>query len=170
MDHVASRGYDVYALDLRGMGSSDHPADYSAIDILSRVQDAMAVARHIVANTGVAPVVVGWSQGGGDHGTSSCVSLATRSRCVGFLSVPGNGFFVPPQFVHCCRVWSPAAQIDICQRQISYTPSCLVLILSRASRLSGLTRLPPSWPCEDRLTRPSITLSPTPATSNRTDV
>jgi pimeloyl-ACP methyl ester carboxylesterase len=81
MDHVASRGYDVYALDLRGMGSSDHPADYSAIDILSRVQDAMAVARHIVANTGVAPVVVGWSQGGGDHGTSSCVSLATRSRC-----------------------------------------------------------------------------------------
>lgn len=33
------------------MGSSDHPADYSTIDILNRVQDAVAVATYIVANT-----------------------------------------------------------------------------------------------------------------------
>jgi len=28
MDYLAVRGYDVYALDLRGMGTSDHPANY----------------------------------------------------------------------------------------------------------------------------------------------
>ena len=64
MDYLAARGYDVYALDLRGMGSSDHPTDYSSIDIVSRVQDVAAVAAYIVANAGQAPVVVGWSQGG----------------------------------------------------------------------------------------------------------
>ena len=64
MDYLARRGYDVYSLDLRGMGSSDHPANYFTIDIVSRVQDAVAVASYIVANTGRAPVVVGWSQGG----------------------------------------------------------------------------------------------------------
>src|SRR5690348_9508093 len=28
MDYLAIRGYDVYALDMRGMGTSDHPASY----------------------------------------------------------------------------------------------------------------------------------------------
>jgi pimeloyl-ACP methyl ester carboxylesterase len=98
MDYVASRGYDVYALDLRGMGSSDHPSNYSAIDIVNRVQDAVAVASYIVANTGRAPVVVGWSQGGVITGLLAA-SAPQLVAGVGFFSVPADGFFVPPQFV-----------------------------------------------------------------------
>jgi len=55
--------YDVYALDLRGMGLSDQPANYFNIDILNRVSDALAVARHIVQNTGRIPVVRGFYKG-----------------------------------------------------------------------------------------------------------
>jgi len=98
MDYLASNGYDVYALDLRGMGSSDHPADYSEADILARVQDAAAVATYIVANTGRVPVVAGWSQGG--IITALLASSAPQLVAgVGFLSVPPDGFVVPPQFV-----------------------------------------------------------------------
>jgi pimeloyl-ACP methyl ester carboxylesterase len=98
MDRLAVRGYDVYALDLRGMGSSDKPvlpANYFSIDILNRVNDAAAVATYIVASTGRAPVVMGWSQGGVITGL-----LAAKApqlvAAVGFFSVPVDGFFVPP--------------------------------------------------------------------------
>src|SRR5260370_13593201 len=47
MDHLAVEGYDVYALDLRGIGNSDKPANYFTIDIGSRVNDAVAVASYI---------------------------------------------------------------------------------------------------------------------------
>ncbi len=101
MDHLAVQGYDVYALDLRGMGSSDHPvspANYFSIDILSRVNDAAAVASYIVANTGRAPVVMGWSQGGVVTGLLAA-SAPQLVAGVGFFSVPQDGFFVPPPFV-----------------------------------------------------------------------
>jgi pimeloyl-ACP methyl ester carboxylesterase len=98
MDYLAEKGYDAYALDLRGMGSSDHPADYSTIDILNRVQDAAAVATYIVASTGRIPVVAGWSQGGVITGLLAA-SAPQLVAGVGFFSVPGDGFFVPPQFV-----------------------------------------------------------------------
>ncbi len=42
MDYLAVRGYDVYALDLRGMGLSDHPTNYFTIDIINRANDAVA--------------------------------------------------------------------------------------------------------------------------------
>ena len=93
MDHLAVQGYDVYALDLRGMGSSDHPP-YLTIDIVNRVNDAAAVASYIVATTGRAPVVMGWSQGGVITGllAASAPQLVTG---VGFFSVPEDGFSVP---------------------------------------------------------------------------
>jgi hypothetical protein len=56
MDYLAVRGYDVYALDLRGMGKSiprpTGPTAYFPIDILGRVRDAAAVAGYIRNNTG----------------------------------------------------------------------------------------------------------------------
>jgi pimeloyl-ACP methyl ester carboxylesterase len=101
MDYLAVRGYDVYALDLRGMGSSDHPvspANYFTIDILNRVNDAAAVATYIVASAGRAPVVMGWSQGGVITGLLAA-SAPQLVAGVGFFSVPQDGFFVPPPFV-----------------------------------------------------------------------
>jgi pimeloyl-ACP methyl ester carboxylesterase len=98
MDHLAVRGYDVYALDLRGMGASYHPANYFTIDIVNRVKDAAAVAGYIVANTGHAPVVVGWSQGGVITGLLAA-SAPQLVAGVGFFSVSQDGFFVPPPLV-----------------------------------------------------------------------
>ena len=98
MDYLAVNGYDSYALDLRGMGSSDHPANYFTIDVLNRVQDAEAVATYIVAHTGRAPVVAGWSQGGVIAGLLAA-SAPQLVAGVGFFSVPADGIFVPPPFV-----------------------------------------------------------------------
>jgi hypothetical protein len=55
MDRLASEGYDVYALDLRGMGSSEKPANYFTIDIVNRVTDVATVAGYILA--GLDPLV-----------------------------------------------------------------------------------------------------------------
>lgn len=98
MDRLAVQGYDVYAPDLRGMGTSDHPANYFTIDIVNRVNDAAAVATYIVATTGRAPVVLGWSQGGVVTGLLAA-SAPQLVAGVGFFSVPGDGFFVPPPFI-----------------------------------------------------------------------
>lgn len=98
MEYLAARGYDVYALDLRGMGSSDHPTNYFIIDIVSRVQDVAVVAGYILANTGRAPVVMGWSQGGVI--TAMLAESAPQLVAgVGFFSVPADGFYVPPPIV-----------------------------------------------------------------------
>ena len=64
MDHLATNGYDVYALDMRGMGESERPSDYTTIGLLDRVNDLEAVTSHINNTTGRRPVVAGWSQGG----------------------------------------------------------------------------------------------------------
>ncbi len=98
MDYLAVRGYDVYALDLRGMGNSDRPTNYFTIEIANRVNDAAAVASYIAANTGRAPVVMGWSQGGVITGMLAA-SAPQLVAGVGFFSVPQDGFFVPPPFV-----------------------------------------------------------------------
>ena len=98
IDHLAVHGYDVYALDLRGMGLSDHPRNYFTIDILNRVSDAVTVASYIVAHTGRAPVAVGWSQGGVITGILAA-SYPQLVAGVGLFSVAPHGFSVPPQFV-----------------------------------------------------------------------
>ena len=100
MNYLATNGYDVYALDLRGMGKSERPAppdDYNTIGLLDRVKDLEAVASFIKNTTGRPPVVLGYSQGGALTG----VLAASRPKLVsgvGLFSVPANGFFVPPEF------------------------------------------------------------------------
>jgi pimeloyl-ACP methyl ester carboxylesterase len=96
MDYLAARGYDVYAPDLRGMGLAQVNAPpYSQIDILSRVNDAIAVAQHIVDTPPhQAPVVMGWSQGGAITGLLAELRPDLVAG-VGFLSVPRDGFNVP---------------------------------------------------------------------------
>src|SRR5437660_8976204 len=50
MDYLAVRGYDVYALDLRGMGLFQvRGPPSSRVDMFSRVTDAIAVHQHCVA-------------------------------------------------------------------------------------------------------------------------
>jgi pimeloyl-ACP methyl ester carboxylesterase len=100
MNHLAKNGYDVYALDMRGMGESERPPDppdYNTIHLLDRVKDLEAVASYIKDTTGRPPVVAGFSQGGALTG----VLAATRPDLVagvGLFSVPANGFFVPLKF------------------------------------------------------------------------
>ena len=47
MNYLATNGYDVYALDMRGMGESERPLDYNTIGLLDRVKDLEAVASYI---------------------------------------------------------------------------------------------------------------------------
>ncbi|MDQ2922351.1 MAG: alpha/beta hydrolase [Acidobacteriota bacterium] len=97
MDYLATRGYDVYALDFRGMGKSDRPANYFAIGLLDRVRDLAAVASYIVATTGHRPVVAGFSQGGLLTGLLAA-SNPELVEGVGLFSVPGDGFNTPASF------------------------------------------------------------------------
>jgi pimeloyl-ACP methyl ester carboxylesterase len=102
MDYLAVRGYDVYALDLRGEGASGPPApvDYTKIDIVNRVSDAAAVAAYIQRSTTRTPVVIGWSQGGVIAGIlAAAPSTSSFVAGVGLLSVPPDGFVIPPQFL-----------------------------------------------------------------------
>jgi pimeloyl-ACP methyl ester carboxylesterase len=94
MDRLAAEGYDVYALDLRGMGSSDKPANYFSIDIINRVTDAATVAGYIYGTTHHAPVVLGWSQGGVITGLLAA-NAPQLVAGVGFFSVPRDAFSVP---------------------------------------------------------------------------
>jgi pimeloyl-ACP methyl ester carboxylesterase len=95
MDYLAVRGYDVYALDLRGMGTSTHPDSYLGIDIPSRVQDAAAAASYIVEHTGRAPVVIGWSQGGLVTGLLAATAPQLVAG-VGLLGVAPEGSLIDP--------------------------------------------------------------------------
>lgn len=100
MDYLAVRGYDVYAVDLRGMGGSRPapavPTDYFTVDIPGRVRDARAAATYISNTTGRLPVVIGWSQGGVIAGLLAASD--TQHQLVagaGLLSVAPGGFVIP---------------------------------------------------------------------------
>lgn len=100
MDHLAAEGYDVYALDLRGMGVSmpvpRMPSDYFTVDIPGRVRDATAVATYIRNTTGRVPVVMGWSQGGVIAGLLAASDTQHQLVAgVGLLSVAPSGFVIP---------------------------------------------------------------------------
>lgn len=104
MNYLATNGYDVYALDLRGMGESERPVppdDYNTIGLLDRVKDLEAVASYIKNDTKNTthrpPVVLGYSQGGALTGVLAASKPELVSG-VGLFSVPANGFFVPPEF------------------------------------------------------------------------
>jgi pimeloyl-ACP methyl ester carboxylesterase len=94
MDHLAAEGYDVYALDLRGVGLSVYSGSYFKIDLLSRLNDAVAAANYIKQTTGRRPVVLGWSQGGVITGLLAA-SAPKLVAGVGFLSVAEDGFSIP---------------------------------------------------------------------------
>ena len=95
MDYLAVRGYDVYAVDLRGMGDSDNPG-YANIDIFNRVHDATAAANYIKMTTLRRPVVMGWSEGGWIAGLLAASDPNGQLIAgVGLLSVSPNGFVVP---------------------------------------------------------------------------
>lgn len=99
MDYLAVRGYDVYALDMRGMGQSVYSGSYSTIFLESRLNDAIAVAGYIFSNTNRSPVVIGWSQGGIITGMLASYAAAHAPQLVagvGLFSV-GNGPFVTPR-------------------------------------------------------------------------
>lgn len=93
MDYLAVRGYDVYALDLRGMGGSVDP-NFFTIDLLSRTNDLVAVAEYIDQHTQRLPVVMGWSQGGLITGFFAA-SDPQLVAGVGLLSVALREFIVP---------------------------------------------------------------------------
>ena len=100
MDYLAVRGYDVYAVDLRGMGGSKPaptmPSDYFMVDIPGRVRDATAVATFIRNTTGRVPVVMGWSQGGVIAGLLAASDTQHQLVAgVGLLSVAPGGFVIP---------------------------------------------------------------------------
>lgn len=95
MDYLAVRGYDVYAPDLRGMGSSDNPG-YLLDGLLNRVNDVAAVASYIKTTTLRVPVVMGWSQGGIIAGLLAASDPNRQLVAgVGLLSVSADGFNVP---------------------------------------------------------------------------
>jgi pimeloyl-ACP methyl ester carboxylesterase len=100
MNYLATNGYDVYALDLRGMGESERPAppdDYNTIGLLDRVKDLEAVASYITNTTGRPPVVLGYSQGGALTGVLAASKPELVSG-VGLFSVPANEWVIPTEF------------------------------------------------------------------------
>jgi|SRR5215211_2544038 len=104
MNYLATNGYDVYALDMRGMGKSERPlppADYNSIHLLDRVKDLEAVASYIKNTpkntTHRPPVVLGYSQGGALTGVLAA-SRPDLVSGVGLFSVPANGFILPLKY------------------------------------------------------------------------
>jgi len=78
MDWMASRGYDVYSLDLRGYGKSGRPAEMNqpaeshrpVIDTADAVDDVNRAVDFILSRRGVSRVVlIGWSWGATIAGT-----------------------------------------------------------------------------------------------------
>ncbi len=98
MDRLARRGYDTYAVDLRGMGDSPVDGTLWAVGLPERMLDVLAAATHVRAVTGRAPVIIGWSQGG--MVTAMAVAhFPGIAAGVAFLGVPGNGIYLDPALV-----------------------------------------------------------------------
>lgn len=98
VDNLTDRGYEVFAVDLRGMGDSTFPASYSAIGIPERTQDVAAAAAYVGGSTGRRPIVIGWSQGGV---VAALVAAAAPDLFagIGLFGVPAHGFHVDPALV-----------------------------------------------------------------------
>lgn len=66
MDDLAARGFDVWAMDIRGFGRSTRPEGKQPVVYANEAaRDAHAAMAHIAAERGVARVgLIGWSWGG----------------------------------------------------------------------------------------------------------
>jgi pimeloyl-ACP methyl ester carboxylesterase len=98
MDYLALRGYDVYALDMRGMGMSTRPANYFTIGLPERVGDVAAAATYILTATGRQPVIIGHSQGAWVT-TLLAASHPELVAGIGLSGMPGNGLYTPPELI-----------------------------------------------------------------------
>ena len=98
MDYLALRGYDVYALDMRGMGMSTRPANYFTIGLPERVGDVAAAATYILTTTGRQPVIIGHSQGAWVT-TLLAASHPELVAGIGLSGMPGNGLYTPPDLI-----------------------------------------------------------------------
>jgi pimeloyl-ACP methyl ester carboxylesterase len=98
VDDLTQRGYEVYAVDLRGMGDSSFSASFWSIGLPERTQDVAAAAAYVSATSGRKPVVIGWSQGGV---VAALVAAAAPDLFagIGLFGVPAHGFHVDPALV-----------------------------------------------------------------------
>ncbi|MEO6022943.1 MAG: alpha/beta hydrolase [Burkholderiales bacterium] len=96
MDYIASRGYDVYLLDLRGYGRSTRPAvmDQPAKDneaivrTETAVSDIQAVVEHIMKRRGVQKLnLLGWSWGTTTMGSYAAQHPAQVNKLVLYAPV-----------------------------------------------------------------------------------
>jgi pimeloyl-ACP methyl ester carboxylesterase len=65
-DYIASRGYDVWLVDVRGYGGSSAPKDQSKPFATTKeaVEDLGAAVKHVLAKRGIAKLkLIGWSWG-----------------------------------------------------------------------------------------------------------
>jgi pimeloyl-ACP methyl ester carboxylesterase len=93
VDYLTQRGYDVFAVDLRGMGDSFFAASYFAIGLPERTQDVAAAGGYVAATTGHKPVVIGWSQGGVVAALAAAAAPDAFAG-IGLFGVPAHGFNV----------------------------------------------------------------------------
>jgi pimeloyl-ACP methyl ester carboxylesterase len=98
VDYLTQRGYDVFAVDLRGMGDSFFAASYFAIGLPERTQDVAAAGGYVAATTGHKPVVIGWSQGGVVAALAAAAAPDAFAG-IGLFGVPAHGFHVDPALV-----------------------------------------------------------------------
>lgn len=91
MDYVAQRGWDVYAMDVRGYGRSTPPSQMSQpptenppiVNTDVAVRDVAAVVDHILSRRGVSKInLVGWSWGTAIMGAYTAQNNARVERLV----------------------------------------------------------------------------------------
>ena len=91
MDYVAQRGWDVYAMDVRGYGRSTRPPEMSQpptenppiVNTDVAVRDVAAVVDYILARRGVSKInLVGWSWGTAIMGAYTAQNNARVERLV----------------------------------------------------------------------------------------
>ena len=87
------KGYDVYALNWRGYGSSELDKDYDAVTIADCVIDLRRVEEMVKSRTGKYPIVMGHSLGGA---VTQMYMKEYELETAVLLGMAGFGFLMPP--------------------------------------------------------------------------
>lgn len=112
MDWLAAKGYDVYALDIRGYGKSTRPKEMAAppeanppvVDTTQALQDVTAAVDYILSRRGTQKLVlVGWSWGATLAG-SFAVSQSDRVERLVLYAPQWLREVVPPTEAEIARV------------------------------------------------------------------